>query len=355
MELFHLPDDPAEARDLAAEESARVARMREALRIALAKMAPGGDQARTAAITPDQEATLRSLGYVGGSGGSGALDEPGLPDPRDRVHLYDRLQVVLRAQDIPLPRAIAEAAAMAQEDPGNPFAHTTVASLAYRAGRLGDAARAFRRALELDPERPAVRQNYGKLLRDMNRLEESEKELRLALAQTDAQDARTRTSLALTLIRLGKTAEAGPLLTEALAIEPKDPDALAAQGSMLAAQGHLDEAARSLEGAAAGGDADARIELARVQLRRGDFARARAAVDTVLAANPGHPWALAVLGQILVQQGQRGEGLSVLRRSLAARPRRPEAWLSLADGFEAARDAAEAARCRRAARAIRAE
>ena len=200
-----------------------------------------------------------------------------------------------------------------------------------------------------------MRQNYGKLLRDMNRLEESEKELRLALAQTDAQDARTRTSLALTLIRLGKTAEAGPLLTEALAIEPKDPDALAAQGSMLAAQGHLDEAARSLEGAAAGGDADARIELARVQLRRGDFARARAAVDTVLAANPGHPWALAVLGQILVQQGQRGEGLSVLRRSLAARPRRPEAWLSLADGFEAARDAAEAARCRRAARAIRAE
>jgi Tfp pilus assembly protein PilF len=354
-ELFHLPDDAGEVRDRAPEEAPRVARMREALRIALAKMAPGGDQARTAAITPDQEATLRSLGYVGGSGGGGALDEPGLPDPRDRVHLYDRLQVILRAQDIPLPRAISEATAMAEEDPGNPFAHTTVASLAYRAGRLGEAARAFHRALELDPDRPAVRQNYGKLLRDMNRLEDSEKELRLALAQTDAQDGRTRASLAETLVRLGKTQEAAPLVADALRIEPKDPDALSVQGLLLAAEGRLDEAARSLEAAAESGDADARIELARVQLRRGDTARAREAVGAVLAANPGHPWALAVLGQILVQGGERDEGLGLLRRAVAARPRRPEAWLSLADGFDAARDSAEAARCRQAARAIRAE
>src|SRR5262249_788168 len=206
------------------------------------------------------------------------------------------------------------------------------------------AARAFRRALELDPDRPAVRQNYGKLLRDMNRLQESEKELRLALSQTDAQDARTRTSLALTLVRLGKTTEPGPLVADPLRIDPKDPQPLAAEGLLQAAEGRLDEAAHSLEAVADGGDADTRIELARVYLRRGDMARARAAVDAVLAVNPGHPWALAVLGEALVRQGQRDEGLTVLRRAVAARPRRPEAWLSLADGFEAGRDTAEAAR-----------
>src|SRR5438093_523823 len=235
-ELFHLSDDPAETHDRAAEEGPRVASMRATLRAAVAKMAPGGDHARTAAITPDQEAVLKSLGYVGGSGGGGDLDQPGLPDPRDRVHLYERLQVVLRAQGIPLDRASAEATQIAEADPGNPFAYTTLATLAYRAGRLSEAARAFRRALELDPDRPAVRQNYGRLLRDMDRLEESEKELRLALGQTDAQDERARSSLAETLIRLGKNDEAARLIDEALRIEPKDPESLAARARPYAAQ-----------------------------------------------------------------------------------------------------------------------
>ncbi len=353
-ELFHLADDPAETRDRAAEEGPRVARMRAALHAALAKMAPGGDRARTAAITPEQEAMLKSLGYVGGSGGGGGLDQPGLPDPRDRVHLYERLQVILRAQNMPLDRASAAAIEIAEADPGNPFAYTTVASLAYRGGRLAEAARAFHRALELDPDRPAVRQNYGKLLRDMDRLEDSEKELRLTLEQTDAQDERARSSLAETLIRLGKNDEAARLIAEALRIEPKDPESLAAQGRLLAAQGKLQEAAASLGAAAEKGDPDSRIELARLYLRLRDYDRARSEVDTVLTKNPGHPWALAVLGQALVLQGQRDEGLGMLRRAEAARPRRPEAWLSLAEGFEAAKDAGAASRCRRAAQALRA-
>jgi choline-sulfatase len=351
-ELFHLAEDPGETHDRAAEEVPRVARMRADLRTAMARMAPGGDHARTAAITPELEATLKSLGYVGGSGGGGELDEPGLPDPRDLVQLYERMQIVLRAQNIPLEQASAEAVAMAEADPGNPFAQTTVASLAYRAGRLSVAARAYHRSLELDPERPAVRQNYGKLLRDMNRLEDSEKELRLALEQGDASDRRTRSSLAETLILVGKTEEAGRLIGELLRTEPEDPEALAAQGQLFAAQGKLPEAVKSLSTAAASGDTDARIDLARVYSRLGDAARAREEAGVVVKTNPGHPWALAVLGQIAIQQGHREEGLALLHRAEAARPRRSEAWMSLAEGFDAAKDSAGAARCRQAARAL---
>jgi arylsulfatase A-like enzyme/tetratricopeptide (TPR) repeat protein len=352
-ELFHLSEDPGETRDRAAEEAPRVARMRASLHAAMAKMGPGGDRARTATLTPDQEAALKSLGYVGGSGGGGELDEPGLPDPRDRVQLYERMQIILRAQNIPLERASEEAMAIAEADPGNPFAQTTVASLAYRAGRLSAAARAYRRSLELDPDRPAVRQNYGKLLRDMNRLDESEKELRLALEQTDASDRRTRSSLAETLTLVGKTDEAGRLIGDLLRAEPGDPEVLAAQGRLLAAQGKLEEAAKSLGAAADSGDTDARIDLARLYVRMGDLARAREEAGAVVTANPGHPWALAVLGQAVVLEGHRDEGLALLRRAEAARPRRPEAWLSLAEGFDAAKDRLAAARCRQAAQALR--
>jgi arylsulfatase A-like enzyme/Tfp pilus assembly protein PilF len=354
-ELFHLSEDPEEIHDRAAEEAARVDRMRAALRAALVKMAPQGDRARDAVITPEKQAMLKSLGYVGGTGGGGDLDQKDLPDPRDRVHLYERLQVILRAQNIPLDRASAEAMAIAAEDSGNPFAYTTVASLAYRAGRLGEAARAYRHSLELDPGSPGVRQNYGKLLRDMDQLAESEKELRLALADSDAQDGRTRTSLADTLILLGKTDEATPLVAEALRIDSKDPEALAAQGRLFAAQGKLDEAVRSLSSAAgARVDDDVRIELARVYLRRHDYEQARKEADVVLKTTPVHPFALAVLGQTLVLEGHRDEGLAVLRRAESARPRRPQVWLALADAFDMAKDAASAERCRQAARALRA-
>src|SRR5216117_851470 len=165
---------------------------------------------------------------------------------------------------------------------------------------------------------------FRSLLRDMDRLEDSEKELRLALEQTDAQDARARSSLAETLIRLGKNDEAARLVADALRIEPKDPDALGAQGRLLVAQGRLEEAATSLGAAAEKGDADSHIELARIYLRLRDYDRARSEVGTVLTKNPGHPWALAVLGQALVLQGERDEGLTVLRRAEAARPRRHE-------------------------------
>ncbi len=351
-ELFDLSRDPEESTNLAEQDAARVGRMRESLRKAVARMAPEGDRAPTATITREQEALIKSLGYVGGTGGGGQLDQPGLPDPRDHVREYERLQLILRAPDIPPAQASAEAAAIAAMDPGNPFAHNTVASLAYRAGRLKEAARAFHRALELDPDRPAVRQNYGKLLRDMGRLQESEKELRLALEQTDAVDARTRGSLAQTLAMVGKTKEAETLATEALRIEPHDPEALLARARVKVAMGKKDEAIESFRAAAAAGEPDARIELALLLLRSGDPGAARSEADAILKERAGHPWALAVLGQALIREGRRDEGLIALRRGQAARPRRPEAWLTLAEGFEAANDKVAAEACRRAAREL---
>jgi tetratricopeptide (TPR) repeat protein len=285
-EIFHLTEDPAETRDLSAAEAPRVERMRADLQAALAKLAPGGDTARAAAVTPDSEAMLRSLGYVGGSGGGARSTSPGCPIPATACSSTSACSD-LASPGRPLRRCGKGDRGDRAARPGQPFVYTTLARLAYRTGHLSEAARAYHRALELDPERPEVRQNYGKLLRDMDRLEDSEKELRLALVQTDAQDARTRSSLAETLARLGRTDEALGLVAEALRIKPGNSDALAAQGLVLAAQGRLDEAAKSLE--AAGASPDARIELARVELRRGDLGRAREFSTACSSRTPAIP------------------------------------------------------------------
>jgi choline-sulfatase len=352
-ELYNLADDPLEQRNLAAEQPDRVRRMSDELQRAMQRLAPGGDRAQPRAVTAEQEERLRSLGYTAGSGGGGALDDPGLPSPRTHVELYDRLQAATMARGAALARAFDEVQQITKLDPGNPFAFGTLASMAYRHGSLPMAAQAFARALELDPDRPGVRQNYGKLLRELERYADSEHELRLAVAQSE-DDPRARVNLAETLIATRKNDEAAQLLDAVLTKTPADPEALGVKGRLLAAQGRVAEALPYFEKAtAATSDPEPSIELARVYLAAGDPGEAAKAANEALRKSAGHPWAMAVLGDALVRDGQRASGLEYLNRALRIGPRRPVVWESLADGFEAAHDAAHAGFCRRQAAALR--
>jgi arylsulfatase A-like enzyme/Tfp pilus assembly protein PilF len=350
-ELYDLASDPGELKNLAGEQPERVRRMTEDLQRGLQRLAPGGDRAQPKPVSAEQEERLRSLGYAAGSGGSGPLDDPSLPDPAAHVELYDRLQAAAVANGPDLARAFDDVQRITKLDPQNPFAFGTLASMAYRHGSLAVAAQAFARALELDPDRPGVRQNYGKLLRELERYPDSERELRLAVAQ-DESDPRTQVNLAETLIAARKEAEAGQLLDAVLAKAPQDPDALGAKGRLLAAEGRAQEALPYFEKATATSDVEPFIELARAYLRAGDAAKAREAAANALRRSPGHPWAMAVLGTALVKEGQRTAGLELLNRGASIGPRRPIVWQSLAEGFDAANDAARAAYCRRQAGAI---
>ena len=351
-ELYNLTQDPRELHNLAAAEPDRVRRMTDELRRGLQRLAPQGDNAKPNPITADQEERLRSLGYTAGSGGSGALDDPHLPDPRTHIELYDRLQAATLASGAGLVRAFDDVTAITRLDPDNPFAFGTLASMAYRHGSLVVAADAFARTLALDPDRPGVRQNFGKLLRELGRGADSERELRIAVEQSGADDSQTRISLAETLIALGKTGEVEAILSAVLKREPKNPDALEAKGHLLLAQGHSVEALPYFEQATAASDADSYIELARAYLAAGQAGKARDAAAEALRRVSGHPWAMAVLGRALILDGQRGAGVEYLQRALAAGPRRPAVWQSLAEGFEAAGDSAAAAKCRREAAAM---
>ena len=84
----------------------------------------------------------------------------------------------------------------------------------------------------------------------------------------------------------------------------------------------------------------------------GEPAKARDAAFDGLKKSPGHPWAMALAGLSLIRDGQRVAGLDYLTRAFAAGPRRPGVWKSLAEGFDAAGDAARAAACRREAAAL---
>ena len=351
-ELYNLADDPREERNLASAEPDRVRRMTDDLQRGLQRFAPGGDRAQPRAVSVEQEERLRSLGYTAGSGGSGPLDDPSLPDPRTHVELYDRLQAATVASGAALPHAFEEVQQITQIDRDNPFAFGTLASMAYRHGSLLTAAPAFARALELDPDRPGVRQNYGKLLRELERYPESERELRLAAAAAD-EDVEPKISLAATLVAERKHEEAAQLIDAVLAKSPSHPDALGVKGELLASEGRVSEALPYFEKATATSAPEPFIDLARAYLAAGDATKARDAAGDALTRSPGHPWAMAVLGEALVRHGERERGVEYLTRALAVGPRRPAVWNSLASGFAAASDSQHAEYCRRQAAALR--
>jgi arylsulfatase A-like enzyme/Tfp pilus assembly protein PilF len=352
-ELYDLARDPGETNDLARTDPARVQSMSIELQQALQKMAPKGDRAQPNAATPEQERQLRSLGYTAGSGGSGPLDDPKLPDPRTHAELYDRLQAASSAVGPALPAAFTDVQQVTEIDPNNPFAYGILASMAYRYGSLIVAARSFSRALELDPDRPGVRQNYGKLLRELGRYPDSERELRIGLALGGDDDVPLKVSLAETLLAMSKAKEADTLLSSVLKSDPKNQEALIAHGRLLTAQGKPGEAVSTLDQVKTT-DADQLIDLASAYLGANRFDKARAAAADALRRSPGHPWAIAILAHALIREGQAPQGVAFLERAFQIGPRRPAVWDALAAGFAAAGRTNEAARCRKEAQVIRA-
>ncbi len=347
-ELFDLATDPGETVDRSGEDPERLRRMRSALRSAVAAMTPGGDRARPVVVSTEQMERLRSLGYTAGGGGAGGVDEPGLPDPRRLVSVYERLEVLQSVTGPAIAPAIREIAGLLSLDPGSPFAHFVMAAVAYRGGELGLADKAFQRTLDLDPDRPVIRQYYGALLRDMGRLQESERQLRIAATQAPETDFMTRINLAETLTALGKNDEAEQVLRHVLDREPHHAKAKAALGRVLVAAGRASEAVPYLEAAASQGkEPGPLLELAGAYLSLGNAAKAGDAAGRALARSPGHPWALGLAGHALVLEGRREEGLALLQRALAIGPRRAEVWRALGAAFLAAGDTRNAARCER--------
>jgi predicted Zn-dependent protease len=222
-----------------------------------------------------------------------------------------------------------------------------MAALAYRAGRLELAREAFVRCLELDPERPVIRQHYGALLRDLGRLEDSERELRIAVAQAAADDFVTQVNLAETLARRGELDEAEGIVGRILATQPRHTKARGALGRILIARGDARGAIPHLARAAEGRDGEPLLELAEAYLSLGEPGEAQRAAARALEDSPRHPWALSLAGHALVLEGRRTEGLVLLHRALAIGPRRAEVWRRLAQAFDAAGEARAAARCRR--------
>ena len=118
----------------------------------------------------------------------------------------------------------------------------------------------------------------------------------------------------------GDSAAAGADFDRALALEPRNPEALFNRGRLRFDSGDLAGAATDLEAAVAADPtmARARINLAIVRIRQGDLDAAEAQLRAALEIDPGDPRALTNLGEVRRARGDLDEAIVLYRRALAS-------------------------------------
>lgn len=238
--LFDLATDPTESDDVAAREPDRVADLRLALD-AFRADAIGGSESGAPKLDEEAKAMLRSLGYLGGSGGavSGDLKGPHPPDmvaievdfhvvqeqiaaerwedaattldfilrkdPTNRYALFNRVDVLLRqgraAEAVTTAQAYVKLYGSGTEGPD------LLGYALARAGRAAEGARVYAEALAKHPDDARLRFRRVLCLVEAKRLGEVADEV-AELRRRNPSEAATSVATAILEASRGETAKA---------------------------------------------------------------------------------------------------------------------------------------------------
>ncbi|HZN54739.1 MAG TPA: sulfatase-like hydrolase/transferase [Candidatus Polarisedimenticolaceae bacterium] len=315
-ELYDLRADPGERSDLAAVESERVGELAASLDGWIAGTADeSADTASRRTLDPDEEARLRSLGYLGGDAVHGAVSRAGTIDPKDgirEVRALDAARDKLAAGDA--AGALAGVRELLASNPRNHQARITeILALIELPDlpRAEDAALAALAAVAPEEDARGVLADKARgLLASVFRLEgknaEAEALYRKLLAHDPMDDG-----VAVDLVRLltdtGRLDEADRILGTVLARSPQNGMALAARFWLETRRG--DATARAATAAALAdaraGDPPTLVEAAKVLAHAGDHAREAACYELVLAQTPRpDPEIVGALGLARMRGGE---------------------------------------------------
>ncbi len=277
-ELYDLSNDPAESRNLVAERSGDLARMRAALE----KFRRADRGTTRVAENAETRERLRSLGYLSGTTAQKTRYTEA-DDPKRLVSLdREGNDVISRFQLGDVRGAITVAEGIVRQRPDMAVTWTHLAFLYSEAGDRRNAVRAVRRALEINPTSPDVVALFGAYL-------------------TEAGEAKEVVARLEPYARVAKP----------------DLDVLIAYGVALASTGRADAALSVFEQARAL-DATNGLPLANIgtlYLMNGDSGRAASAFTASLGMDPSLARAHNGLGVIAAQRGSLEEAATHWKRA----------------------------------------
>jgi arylsulfatase A-like enzyme/Tfp pilus assembly protein PilF len=349
-ELYDLTVDPKELQNLWSEELPPEARELE--RQLAAVIASEGEVASSTLPVDEETAQrLESLGYVASSPAAIA-DGEALPDPKDRVEIYERLQSLLGRADLTRDQLIAEYRAILAMEPANVLARRRLANTLAEERRYQEAIQQYRELLRRSEVDSKGFKNLGAALLILDEIEEAlmvteagvqkmpwdpdmhvlkGEALERAQSLDDAllsyekavelrpEDGTNYWRRGAVRLKLADTARAENDFRRSLELDPSLLTARLALTRVLAQSGRTDEAERLLDEAPSEGDrpADWKAGLAEVELARGDVAKARALLGEARADEPENTRVLSLLGPLYGREGDLAKAAAVLEQAVS--------------------------------------
>lgn len=288
-ELYDLPSDPAEEKNILESNRRMTTRIREKLVAA----APGPTAVQRN-VTPDEAKNLLSLGYLTGT-------------------------------------AAAKTSYSADDDPKNLVQYHGQMNAALELHRQGASAEAVRIAESLLRERPEMTMAsdlLAHILEQSGDRQEAEGVLRAALANGTASDAMKK-RLGLLLSEKGEAREAVAILAPFAG--SSEPPLLNAYGIALADVGRMREAVQQFERVLEldPDNASAYENLGVLALQMNDLARAERFLSRALELNARMPRALNTMGVIHARNNDLPRAMEAWQRSVELDPRQYDALFNL--------------------------
>jgi arylsulfatase A-like enzyme/tetratricopeptide (TPR) repeat protein len=281
-ELYDLSKDPHELHNLFGEKKAVGEEMRGKLGSTIARITPDKELAEKTSLDPALAERLKSLGYAGFSGGgSPTVASSKLPDPKDRITVYETVSEAIEASQhgryeesvaklrstlatekdsVPVhyllgidyqrlkdyPNAIAEFQRVLALSPDYSLA-TYYLGLAYaNSGDFDQATATLKHALELDNTNFSAAFNLGAAYLRKQMAPEAEAAFRQSI-QINADYAPGHRALGQMLVYRGEVEAGLAELRQAVQLAPEDPAGHAALAQALHTAGQDAEAQREMQ------------------------------------------------------------------------------------------------------------
>jgi arylsulfatase A-like enzyme/Tfp pilus assembly protein PilF len=196
-ELFDVLEDPNQTRNLAPQRAATVSELKTALDEMIGRYGVEGiDEKGPESLDPDAQAQLAALGYLGGPSKIKIDPTRPLPDPKDKIHLFNLIKDAgADSSEDRIDEAMAKIERVLDEDPDILEAYYIRGNLLTKKKELEKALVAYQDALARDPEYKSALYGLASTYQELGRTKEAEVGFRRIL-ELDPRDNRAYYMLA---------------------------------------------------------------------------------------------------------------------------------------------------------------
>ena len=246
-ELYDLTKDPAETHNLVTEKKAVAEEMHAKLTGLIRDYSAGKELAEKTSLDPALMERLKALGYAGFSGGSDpAISSRDLPDPKDRVHVYELVSdAIADSQHGRFQESIEKLNQALKVEPNSVWGHYLQGLNYYRVERFPEAVVELQKTLDLSPDYALAAFNLGMAQAHAGQFDAAIVTLQKAL-QLDATNFEAAYNLGVAYLKKQQLAPAEVAFRQCVSINPELARGYRALGETLLYENKLDEAIATL-------------------------------------------------------------------------------------------------------------